>query len=439
MEAFGEKLRRQREQRGITLEAISSTTKISTRMLRALEEEHFDQLPGGVFNKGFIRAYARQVGLNEEEAINDYLAALHALQIQAQRILPDLRAGKSPRPAPELTNHLQEPAREGDAVADKSVQHEGGAAVIAADTDSIADDRRHQLRRTHDRSNEDRRNEERRNEDGHDEDSEERWQIENRPAADLLLSAQETENEYSRKAGMKTFATGRFGEADSQKSPTRVPWGALAAALLVICAGIFFWNFHRHSRSMHNAQAAMSQTPPTAEMPVSEPSSASHPLNAKLDGTTAKKPLKTSVAKPQSQGTHTSAPAPNAHSAATENAGTSSAEKLSASAAAPPSKAVGSSSAASNPAPFTLLIRAEKTSWVSITADGNVVAEETLIAPAEKRVRASDQIVVKTGNAAGISFLLNAKEIPSQGKDGEVKTYTFNASGIEVSGNSQAP
>src|SRR6202167_5726194 len=74
--AFGEKLRKQREQRGIALDAISNTTKISTRMLRAIEEEHFDQLPGGVFNKGFVRAYARQVGLNEEEAVADYLAAL---------------------------------------------------------------------------------------------------------------------------------------------------------------------------------------------------------------------------------------------------------------------------------------------------------------------------------------------------------------------------
>src|SRR5271155_3741441 len=86
--AFGEKLRKQREQQGITLDAISSTTKISTRMLRALEEEHFDQLPGGVFNKGFVRAYARQVGLDEQEAVADYLAAS---QIQQPSAPPDFR------------------------------------------------------------------------------------------------------------------------------------------------------------------------------------------------------------------------------------------------------------------------------------------------------------------------------------------------------------
>ncbi len=97
MSSFGENLRRQRELRGMSLDATSTTTKISPRMLRALEDEHFDLLPGGVFNKGFVRAYARQVGLNEEDAITQYLAALRESQVQAKSILPDFRApaGKS--------------------------------------------------------------------------------------------------------------------------------------------------------------------------------------------------------------------------------------------------------------------------------------------------------------------------------------------------------
>jgi hypothetical protein len=90
--AFGEKLRRQRELRGLSLEAISTVTKISPRMLHAIEDEHFDQLPGGVFNQGFVRAYARHVGLDEEEAIADYLAALRENQIHAQTILPNFRS-----------------------------------------------------------------------------------------------------------------------------------------------------------------------------------------------------------------------------------------------------------------------------------------------------------------------------------------------------------
>lgn len=75
MPSFGEKLKLEREKKKITLEQISATTKISTRMLHALEEDKFAQLPGGIFNKGFIRAYARTVGLDEDQTIADYLEA----------------------------------------------------------------------------------------------------------------------------------------------------------------------------------------------------------------------------------------------------------------------------------------------------------------------------------------------------------------------------
>ena len=75
MASFGVRLKQEREQRGITLEEISATTKIGTRMLVALEQDHFDQLPGGIFNKGFIRAYARCLGLDEDQTIADYLVA----------------------------------------------------------------------------------------------------------------------------------------------------------------------------------------------------------------------------------------------------------------------------------------------------------------------------------------------------------------------------
>jgi cytoskeleton protein RodZ len=75
--AFGERLRRERELRGISLEDICAVTKIGTRLLRALEAEHFDLLPGGIFNKGYVRAYARHLGIDEEQAVADYLKAAH--------------------------------------------------------------------------------------------------------------------------------------------------------------------------------------------------------------------------------------------------------------------------------------------------------------------------------------------------------------------------
>lgn len=73
--SFGEKLKQEREKRKITLEQISVTTKIGTRMLQALEEDKFNQLPGGIFNKGFVRAYSRAVGLDEDQTVADYLQA----------------------------------------------------------------------------------------------------------------------------------------------------------------------------------------------------------------------------------------------------------------------------------------------------------------------------------------------------------------------------
>jgi cytoskeletal protein RodZ len=73
--AFGEQLRQAREAKHITLQEIAATTKISCRALQALEDEKFSQLPGGIFNKGFVRAYARYVGLDEEKILAAYLAA----------------------------------------------------------------------------------------------------------------------------------------------------------------------------------------------------------------------------------------------------------------------------------------------------------------------------------------------------------------------------
>jgi hypothetical protein len=60
------------------------------------------------------------------------------------------------------------------------------------------------------------------------------------------------------------------------------------------------------------------------------------------------------------------------------------------------------------------------------------MGHETLIAPAHTSVRATRDVVVKVGNAAGVSFLLNGNEFPAQGNVGEVKTYVFDASGIKA-------
>jgi cytoskeleton protein RodZ len=75
VEPFGASLKKERERRKITLEEISASTKISSRMLTALEEEQFDRLPGGVFNRGFVRSYARALGMDEKKTVSSYMAA----------------------------------------------------------------------------------------------------------------------------------------------------------------------------------------------------------------------------------------------------------------------------------------------------------------------------------------------------------------------------
>lgn len=70
--SFGERLRREREMRGVSLEEISAATRISTRFLLALERENWEQLPGGVFNRGFIRSISRFLGLDPEVLIAEY-------------------------------------------------------------------------------------------------------------------------------------------------------------------------------------------------------------------------------------------------------------------------------------------------------------------------------------------------------------------------------
>ena len=73
MPTLGEELRQRREQRGVTLAEISEATRIGTRFLKAIETDSFSILPGGIFTRSFIRAYAKYVGMNEDEAIALYL------------------------------------------------------------------------------------------------------------------------------------------------------------------------------------------------------------------------------------------------------------------------------------------------------------------------------------------------------------------------------
>jgi cytoskeleton protein RodZ len=72
---FGEALRQERERLGISLDQISSATKVSLRYLQALEQNEFRLLPGGILNKGIVRSYVTQLGLDQETWIEYFLAS----------------------------------------------------------------------------------------------------------------------------------------------------------------------------------------------------------------------------------------------------------------------------------------------------------------------------------------------------------------------------
>ena len=63
--AFGEQLRRERERRGLGVEAMCAATKVPVRHILALEAGAFNDLPGGVFRRGFLRSYLSTLGLEE--------------------------------------------------------------------------------------------------------------------------------------------------------------------------------------------------------------------------------------------------------------------------------------------------------------------------------------------------------------------------------------
>ncbi len=70
---FGASLREARERAGITLRHIAANTKISVLTLEALERNDLSRLPGGLFTRAFVRAYAREVGLDPEETLTHFL------------------------------------------------------------------------------------------------------------------------------------------------------------------------------------------------------------------------------------------------------------------------------------------------------------------------------------------------------------------------------
>jgi cytoskeletal protein RodZ len=95
MPTLGEELKRRREERQIALTDISEATRIGTRFLKAIEMDNYGVLPGGIFTRSFIRAFAKQVGMDEDEAIALYQQQVAGVSAEAA---PQPRAESSIAP-----------------------------------------------------------------------------------------------------------------------------------------------------------------------------------------------------------------------------------------------------------------------------------------------------------------------------------------------------
>jgi cytoskeleton protein RodZ len=89
MESIGEFFKQVRETKGLTIDEVASKTRIRTDFVKALEDGNFAKLPDQVFARGFVRSYARSLGLDEEDAIHRFAqsaGAFYDKQVEKERL-----------------------------------------------------------------------------------------------------------------------------------------------------------------------------------------------------------------------------------------------------------------------------------------------------------------------------------------------------------------
>jgi cytoskeletal protein RodZ len=422
---LGNKFFSERERRGLTLDDVSNVTKISARMLKAIEEEHFDQLPGGVFNKGFIRAYARHLGLDGEEAVNEYLAWLRQAQVDAYTVpqarqpervtaSPIKEAPPAPAPVaaalpPKKAPGSDEAGEKNTGIRKKIVQPRSPSVTQASSAAKSRPDV-----------------------------EKENWNKNSKNGSsgkeDDLLELQLPKAEHIRPRKMPSA-----GER------SEIPWRLPAAVAVVILLGIVIWNWRSHSaRAGERTPATV--TASSAALTATTAMTASAPLPSavvKASGNHSASPTQPPKANSTSPQHAVLAPATQPPPAVTANSAPAKPGSALPTAAMQPlvkkvvenddviTRTFATASPATSALPrFTLVIRALENSRISVTADGQLVSQETLIAPAHTTVKASREITVKAANGAGVSFLLNGKEIPSQGVEGTAQTFVFDSNGL---------
>ena len=91
MTQFGTQLKEARESRGLSLQQVAASTKISVGVLEALERGDFPRLPGGIFSRAFVRSYALEVGANPDALVAQFVSELEAAApMMTEAVRPDV-------------------------------------------------------------------------------------------------------------------------------------------------------------------------------------------------------------------------------------------------------------------------------------------------------------------------------------------------------------
>jgi cytoskeletal protein RodZ len=93
--SIGAQLRASREARGLSIDAVAHTTRVQPRILAAIERDDVSGVPPRPFGRGFVKAYAREVGLDGDQMMRDYFAQF------APVVAPPAAAAEQRAPAPE--------------------------------------------------------------------------------------------------------------------------------------------------------------------------------------------------------------------------------------------------------------------------------------------------------------------------------------------------
>jgi cytoskeletal protein RodZ len=404
------------------LEDVSLATKVGTRFLRALEEERLDQLPGGIFNKGFIRAYARHLGLDENEIVADYLAVVEE-KTSAAAGQPAAAAARSAHQRLEdrrAADRRSSDQRLSDRRSADQVPAAGQAQASQAAPNQVSTDRTS--------ADQSPANQSPANQGSPNQSS----------PSPASPNQSPVEQRLSRRERRAKERRARGGSAERRSAPSapllkpkpafhvpvsdlpgdhaaRIPWGKMAVVLLVVAFGFALWgSFSRQPWEPRK---------PGAEKPVSS-QPATRPSAKAADS--AKQ-----MANPEPPAADSAVPQ-TAASVVLSASSTSSGAPIS---PAPSTGQAEDSEAAGVPAngTFTVLIQAKEDSWLQITVDGKEVMQEVLVASRHKAVAAQKEVVIKAGNIGGLEFSFNGRKLPAQGEEDEVKTLTFGAEGLQLS------